>query len=89
MLNNNNNNNETSTSEEIRRRRPSSVHTVSHNGHAVSSHFSSKAFSTIEEPKTSTIVRQDTTKSRSSIAEAHQVELILEEIAADQNSTFL
>ncbi|CAB3409053.1 unnamed protein product [Caenorhabditis bovis] len=35
------------------------------------------------------VIRQDTVKSRTSINENHQVDLILEEIASDMNSTFL
>lgn len=82
---NNNNNNE--NSEEIRRRRPSSVHTVGAvtNGSSVA-HIPPRSYT--DEPKSS-MIRQDTAKSRTSLAESHQVDLILEEIAADTNSTFL
>ncbi|CAP37091.2 Protein CBR-MGL-3 [Caenorhabditis briggsae] len=85
LLNNNNNN---ESSEEIRRRRPSSVHTVGAavaNGSSIA-HIPPRSHT--DEPKSS-MIRQDTTKSRASIAESHQVDLILEEIAADTHSTFL
>uniref|UniRef100_A0A1I7T1Y3 Uncharacterized protein n=1 Tax=Caenorhabditis tropicalis TaxID=1561998 RepID=A0A1I7T1Y3_9PELO len=84
LLNNNNNN---ENNEDIRRRRPSSVHTVGivANGSSLA-HIQPRSYT--DEPKSS-MIRQDTTKSKTSLAESHQVDLILEEIAADTNSTFL
>ncbi|CAI5449478.1 unnamed protein product [Caenorhabditis angaria] len=79
----NNNNNVNKSNDELRRRRPSSMH-------ATTATISCQ--NGLGDLPNTAIVRQDTIKSHASLVEEEepqQVDLILEEIAADTNSTFL